>query len=181
MDQLGEAFDLDIEWKLVELHPETPVEGRAWDHFSQGRLDEIFGLSIKAAKEHGFKLKMPPRMFNSRKALQAAAYAKDEGKFDEFHEAILESIFLDGKDIGNWTVLSEIAESCDLNAEELKFKLDEGGLMKRLDQVLIEKMVRGCGAIPTTFVAWQRVVGAVPLVAFREMVLNFIKEMQEDN
>jgi predicted DsbA family dithiol-disulfide isomerase len=181
MGTLSKEYDLQIEWKLVEIHPETPREGASWDIYPEWYLEDTVGLSIKAAEEHGIDLKQPCKIFNSRIALQAAEYAKDIGKFDNFHDALFKSIFVHDADVGDWKVVSDIAASCAINVGELKEKLEEGRLMRRLDKNLVEFMARGINVIPTTFVGWQRINGAVPLVAFRQAINNVIEELKTWN
>ncbi len=51
------------------------------------------------AERAGMVLRMPPVQPRSRKAFEAAEYARAKGHFDEMHEALFKAFFEDGRNI----------------------------------------------------------------------------------
>jgi predicted DsbA family dithiol-disulfide isomerase len=49
------------------------------------------------------------RISNSRPALQAAEFSRDQGRFDAFHDALLQAYFAAGLDIGDREVIAQHA------------------------------------------------------------------------
>jgi hypothetical protein len=106
----------------------------------------------------------------SRKALEAAEYARGEGRFDEMHEALFRAFFKDGKDIGSEEVLLEVGASVGLDREGLRVALEEGRYTEKVlaDEELARRL--GVGSVPTMFVGLtgqplekvEAIVGAQP-------------------
>ena len=63
---------------------------------------------------------------NSKPALEASEYARDNGKYDSFHEQLFRAYFTDLLDIGDTKILLNLAREVGLNPQELKRSLDEG-------------------------------------------------------
>ena len=63
------------------------------------------------SEEIGLKMKRPSFIACSRPALEAAEYAKEKGKFDQFHLAVFKAYWEEGKNIGERSILREIAKS----------------------------------------------------------------------
>jgi predicted DsbA family dithiol-disulfide isomerase len=68
-------------------------------------------------------------LVNSKLSLTANNFAKEKGKFPEFHEAVFKTNLEQGKNIGDMELLLNIGEETGLNRQELKIYLeDEGNL-----------------------------------------------------
>lgn len=78
------------------------------------------------AAERGLDLKLPPVQPRSRKALEAAEFARSQGRFEAMHRALFEAFFRDGRDIGDELILGEIAAGTGLDREALTLALRDG-------------------------------------------------------
>ena len=59
------------------------------------------------------------RISNSRLALQAAEFARENGAFDAFHTALFQAYFSSGLDIGDLEVTMQIGRDVGLDGETL--------------------------------------------------------------
>jgi predicted DsbA family dithiol-disulfide isomerase len=110
-----------------------------------------------------------PILSNSRLALQAAEFAREQYLFDPFHTALFAAYFSLGLDIGNIDVLSMIAHDAGLDAGAMKQALQAGKYLNRLEAVKEEAAVRGVSGVPAFFIKDKKsVVGAQPLDVFRK-------------
>ncbi len=104
----------------MEIHPETPPEGTSMT--SRFRTEDI-----KRMMEHLRTMGAPfgiafvdrPILSNSRLALLAAEFAREQDKFQTFHEAVFATYFSHGLDIGNFDVLRQIASSIGIDADAM--------------------------------------------------------------
>jgi predicted DsbA family dithiol-disulfide isomerase len=103
----------------------------------------------------GIMMKLPPVQPRSRLAHQAAAWARTEGRFDDFHAAIFRAFFERGEDIADPGVLVSLATELGMNADALRYALDSSGLESRVldDERLAREL--GINAVPA-FVADRR-------------------------
>lgn len=115
-------------------------------------------------------------MSNSRLALAAGEYAKEKGKFEEFHEKIFHAYFNEGKDIGDIKVLSNIAENLGLNQEEMAKKLEAGVYDAVLNSTQDIAHQYEISSTPTFIIDGKyAIVGAQPVEAFKETFLDIEK------
>lgn len=96
IDQLQRQFEIDVEWRPFELHPEIPPEGK--DIGSRGAA--YYQQLRVLAEEAGLAFQPPTRVPNSRRALQAAEFAREQRAFDAYHRALFQAYFGQGRDIG---------------------------------------------------------------------------------
>ena len=110
-----------------------------------------------------------PILSNSRLALQAAEFAREQNLFDPFHSALFAAYFSLGLDIGNIDVLAMIAHDAGLDAGAMIKALQGGKYLPRLEAVKEEAAVRGVSGVPAFFIEDKKsVVGAQPLAVFRK-------------
>jgi len=113
-----------VEWRAFELHPEIPPQGRVLtrdpDRVKAGRE-----RLLKAAAEDGVEMRFRERTSNSRLALEATEYARDQGKANGFHHALMKAYWVETRDIGDSDVLTDVAAACGLDAAELRQALTD--------------------------------------------------------
>ncbi len=157
------------EWLGYEIHPETPPAGVLLaERLPHIDWEEMYrDLRMKGA-QFGIEFGNVTLLANSKLALQAAEYARDQGKFDEFHEALLRSYFTELQDIGNSDVLGTIAGKVGLDAKELQTALQQQRYAAQLHRSAQEAYEFGITAVPV-FIIEQHysIVGAQPLEVFK--------------
>ncbi len=154
----------------MEIHPETPPEGTAMT--SRFRTEDI-----KRMMEHLRTMGAPfgiafvdrPILSNSRLALLAAEFAREQGKFQGFHEAVFATYFSHGLDIGNVDVLRQIASSIGIDADAMAGAVKSGKYLLMLEKAKEDAARLGVTGVPTFFINDKKsIVGAQSLDVFRK-------------
>lgn len=88
-------------------------------------LHSVWGSSVyPLAKNLGVEIKLPPVQPRSRRAHEAAHWARRHGKFREYNDALFRAFFQRGEDIGNIDVLTCLAADMALQGDDLRRALD---------------------------------------------------------
>lgn len=125
------------------------------------------------AAEAGLPLVDRDWISNSRPALEAAEYARENGLFDPFHRAVFTAYFAEGRDIGKHEVLREIATSVGLDAEGMIDALVEGRYAARVSEDIDISRQLGLTGVPAFIIGNRAVVGAQPYNVF-EYVMGLL-------
>ena len=174
VDRLEEKFEIDVEWKGFEIHPETPPDGSdlASLGFNEATVAAISSQVRNLSEDADLKLNLPSRISNSRLALQIAEFAKEKGKFKEYHEAVFRAYWQEGKDIGHREQLFSLAVQADLDLEELESYLESGKATDKLSQHLQEVRDYGISGVPTFVIGNKIVVGAHPYEVLEKVLIE---------
>jgi predicted DsbA family dithiol-disulfide isomerase len=142
--------------------------------FRQEDIDRMMGHLRTMGAEFGITFVDRPFLSNSRPALQAAEFAREQGRFNEFHPALFSAYFSHGLDIGDLDVLSEIARDAGLDAVAMKNVLQSGKYMQTLARAQEEAARLGVTGVPTFLIEDKKtIVGAQPLDVFRKTLRSF--------
>ena len=172
---------VDVEWRAFELRPE-PVPTLDPD---SGYLTDIWDRAVRSlASERGLELERPPVQPRSRKALEAAEFAREHDRFEEMHRALFRAFFQEGRDLGDPDVLAGVAGEVGLDREELRAALEEGRYTEKVLDDQVEARERGVDGVPALFVLPEGedleeaevVTGAQPLERVRHAVLRALGE-----
>ena len=161
----------------LEIHPETPKEGKLISEvFPASNIEKMFANLRNTGKLYDIDFVGNPLLSNSHLALAAGEFAKENGKFEEFHEKIFHTYFNEGKDIGDIKVLSNIAEGIGLNREEMIEKLEDGTYDDVLDNTQATAHQYNIGSTPTFIIDNKySIVGAQSVEAFKKALLDIEK------
>ena len=125
------------------------------------------------AAEAGLSIAGRDWVSNSRPALEAAEFARDQGLFDPFHRAVFSAYHAEGRDIGKHDVLSEIATSVGLDAGGMVAALSEGRYTARVEEDLEMSRQMGLTGVPVFIIGNRAIVGAQPYNVF-EYVMELL-------
>ena len=172
IEKLKKEYNLDVEWRPFEIHPETPKGGASVDELPcpKGYLEMAFANVKRLAEEDGLTLNFSEKLPNSRLALYISEFARKKGKFEEFHKLVLEAYWLEGKDIGDKSLLLDLAESVGLNKNEIEIYLDTDEPFKVLQNTLKELRTYGINGVPTFFIEEELIIGAQPYEIFKKVI-----------
>jgi predicted DsbA family dithiol-disulfide isomerase len=108
-------------WRAFELRPDpVPTLDPNADY-----LHRVWGSSVyPLARNLGVEIKLPPVQPRSRRAHEAAHWARRHGKFREYNDAVFRAFFQRGEDIGNTDVLTRLAADMALDGDNLREALD---------------------------------------------------------
>ena len=100
-------------------------------------LHSVWGSSVyPLAKNLGVEIKLPPVQPRSRRAHEAAHWARRHGKFREYNDALFRAFFQRGEDIGNTAVLVCLGSDMGLEGDDLRKALDNAS---HLENVLADE------------------------------------------
>lgn len=153
-----------------EVHPDTPDEGVLLAEYFKGMdVASFFQKLDKRGQSMNVRFNYQPVMSNSRMALEAGEFAKEEGKYREFHEEVFKAYFTHCENLGDLDVLLRIASKIGLEDEKLKRVLEDGHYSDRLAQTTRQAKEIGVTAAPTFIIdGYDGVItGAQPLETFR--------------
>jgi predicted DsbA family dithiol-disulfide isomerase len=170
VDTLKQEFDLHAEWLGFEIHPETPPEGMPLvKMFPRADVESMTRRLNSMGAPFGLTFRKIVNISNSRLSLEAGEFAKEHGRFDQFHHAVFEAYFSQGKDIGSIEVLKKIGQGVGLDADALGKALQSGSYRRILGEAKDESARLGITAAPTfLFNVNDRIVGAQSIEVFRE-------------
>jgi predicted DsbA family dithiol-disulfide isomerase len=167
-----------IAWVPFELHPEAPVEGIPFEaYFGRARTDQMQSHLQSVAAEVGLKMETRDVIINSRRALGAAEFARETGKYDEMHHALFKAHWeLTGR-LENIDDLVEIGAGIGLDPAELREAIEGGRYEALIDESRREAESVGINAIPAhVFGGRYLVVGAQPYEIFQRVLERMKQE-----
>ena len=159
-------------WLPYELHPEAPVEGIPRETYFRGaRFEQMRSHLETIAAEVGLTMKQRDVIINSRRALGAAEFAREHGKFDAMHLALLKAHWEGTSRLENVDDLVRLGTEVGLDATELRAAIDEDRYAAVIDDNRIEAESLGINAIPAhIFGRRYLVLGAQPYEAFKQVI-----------
>lgn len=124
-----------------------------------------------AAAEAGLTMESRDILINSRRALGAAEFARERGRFDAMHKALFEAHWQRTGRLEEIEDLKRIGASVGLDAGELGQALEEGRYEPLIDDNRRQAEAAGISAIPAhIFGRRYLVVGAHPYELFEQVL-----------
>jgi predicted DsbA family dithiol-disulfide isomerase len=112
---------IEIVWRAFELRPEPiPTLDPGGEYLTRVWRDSVYPLAARL----GITMRLPPIQPRSRRAHEAAKWARTAGRFDDFNAALFRAFFERGEDIGDPRVLAALAAALGLDADALGRALD---------------------------------------------------------
>jgi predicted DsbA family dithiol-disulfide isomerase len=179
--RLKPEFDFSIEWKGFQIHPEWPAGGIASAEYRRGMDPEtrrMMWARIEALGQTvGLEMKSPELLANSRLALEAAEFAKESGKAENFEERVFRAYFNEKLNIGSQGVLCELAADVGLDRDELNLILESNRYQSRLHENALAARERGVDGVPTFFVGDYPLVGAQSEQVMRQILQRYVQKI----
>jgi len=178
--RLNDDFDLKVNWRFIEIHPDTPSEGQSVDDL--GYVPEQWKLMMenleRMAKEDDISFGDQRITTNSHKALLLAEAAKEEGKnnFYVLNDNLYKTFFVDGKNIGDTAVLKDIANRSGLSEATIKRAWQDNKYEEILNKNLAQAVSLNVTGTPTFFFGESRLTGALPESSLRKAASAFLKQ-----
>ena len=172
--RLSDAFDLKVEHSFLEIHPETPPEGRPVSTlgYPPERWAQMMANLSRMGKDDGIVFIQRTFTANSHRALLLGEAAKDlaPGVFEAVSERIFWAYFSEGKNIGDPAVLREIAKEAGVPVETVDRAWNDPLYQERLDAQGETAVRLGITAVPTFAIGNKWIVeGAVPADMLRKV------------
>ena len=174
MDRLEGELEVELLWKVVQISRRHPgwKNGEVIGEQAQGKI-------VRISRETGVPVRIPERWLDSAHALEGAEFAKDRGKFREYHNAIFTAAFEDGKDIGDRKILFFLAEQVGLPAAELERHLAEGTFTTRVKETEAEAATFGVVGYPTFMLGMFPLIGIQPYETLKLLLQRYLEQAQK--
>ena len=172
--KLKSEFELQVEWRGFQIHPDWPAEGIPTDKAREtgdAMARQATWKRITAmADAVGFEIKPPKVLTNSRAALAATEFARDSGLDEALEERIYKAYFNEGVNIGNAETVVRLAVDAGLDAGEVADAIKSPKYEMRLKNNALAANNRGVSGVPTFFIGEYPLVGAQSLEAMRAIL-----------
>jgi predicted DsbA family dithiol-disulfide isomerase len=169
LEKLRARYELAVNWALVEIHPESPAEGKPVEQlgYPKARLDTLLQNLDELASSEGVQLAPHSFTTNSHKALLLAEASKQHGAdiFYALHRRLFESFLCEGHNIGDTAVLESLADECGVPRQTLAAAWSDPAYEERLRHNLVAATQAGATATPTFFIGDKKLTGAVSVDA----------------
>jgi predicted DsbA family dithiol-disulfide isomerase len=172
--RLNGEFDVRVERRFLEIHPETPAEGRPVSALGYPPAQWARMMENLARMGKAENIVFSERNFttNSHKSLLLAEAAKGEGLeiFEALNEGLFRAYFTDGRNIGDPRVLRDVAQSAGVPTDRIEQAWSDAAYEERLALDREAAAQIGITGIPTFIVDGRWIIeGAVPVEMLREV------------
>ncbi len=134
-------------------------------------LSSFYDQLRARGKEAGVVFGTHTILSNSRLALMASEYARDQGRYDAFHENMFHAYFTKGLDIGKSDVIAAVAKKSGLDEKETLIAVNDGRYASRLNEARKEGELIGLTGIPLFIINNKhQITGAQPIETFRKLL-----------
>ena len=163
-----------VERRFLEIHPETPPEGRPVSElgYPPGQWARMMENLARMGKAEGIVFSERTFTTNSHKALLLAEAAKEEGSevFEALNEGLFRAYFTGGRNIGDPRVLRDVADAAGVPSGRIGQAWSDAAYEERLARDHAAAAGVGITAIPTFIVDGRWIIeGAVPVEMLREV------------
>jgi predicted DsbA family dithiol-disulfide isomerase len=161
---------VDVVWRAFELRPDpVPTLEPGGEYLRRAWRDSVYPL----AERMGITMKLPPVQPRTRLAHQAAHWARAQGRFDDYHDALFRAFFERGEDIGEVAVLTRLAADLGLDGDSLRDALERRELEPSVLADERDAEALGVSGVPA-FVADRRALlsGVQPVENLRQLIAH---------
>jgi len=166
-----DEYEIELDWRGFELHPETPPGGMRLDEYfppeRRKGMDEYMKNFAARFGIHDFRSR--DRIPNTRRALALAEVAREEGKLDAYRQRAMDAHWRDGMDLENDDDLRAIARDAGLSADAVERSRSDPSHLQRVDAMRAEANAVGVDGIPTFILGRYAFSGAQPYEAFERL------------
>lgn len=157
------------------LRPDMRPEGITRQPTGDDALREPMKSS---ALEAGLtRMRRPLKTPYSVPSLEATEYAKENGRFDEFHKLCYSALWDDGLDISSFDVLEKLATECNLDWPKMEERLKSGYYREEITQQYMYARRIGFQGIPGFIIGKSGFTGAAPYPIFRIAAQRALAEL----
>ncbi|MCU0696898.1 MAG: DsbA family protein [Myxococcaceae bacterium] len=158
VERLKQTWDFTVDWRPFLLRPGTPDEGLPLPERIRAYMADPNNPLSTRARAMGLTMVTTRDVIPStRRAHQAAEWARSQGRFDPFHHAVLERYWVRGENIHDFQVLRAAAVDAGLDGETLEREVASGRWKDAMEAGLAAAHEVGVNAVPT-FIVGDRFV-----------------------
>jgi len=162
--KLKPEFNIQLEWRGYQIHPEWPPEGIAVDKArTPTDLDArraAWKRITAMAEAEGLEIRPPTVFTSSRAALAACEFARERDKAEDFEARIYRAYFVEGANIGDAALIARLGAEIGLDESEVAEAARSPRFEMRLKNNALAAHQRGVSGVPTFFLGEYPLVGA---------------------
>ena len=129
----------------------------------------------RMADEQGIPMVFSEVIPNSRIALEASEYARDQGRHEPFHQSVFHKFYGLGEDLRGWDLLRAAAREADLDPDELQRRTAAGDYHKRVAEKILKAYQQGVTSVPAyVFNETYAIFGAQPYPVFQDLMTKLL-------
>ena len=120
------GVEANITWQPYELTREPKPQVDTYNDESRRKK---YVVLVEPCKQLGLDMKLPPKVVPrpyTRLAFEGWFFACDNGRGDEYNDAVYKAYFIDEQNIGDVEVLTALAEKVGLDGAAFKAALENG-------------------------------------------------------
>lgn len=129
-----------IGWRPFQLNPDMPVEGMEREVYlakkfgSRERVERVYAPIVEAGREEGIafafdRMKRTPNTLMSHRLIRIAGKM---GRQNEAVDGLFRAYFEEGRDIGDLTVVSDVARDAGMDRDEVHAYLETDADLDRV-------------------------------------------------
>jgi predicted DsbA family dithiol-disulfide isomerase len=158
---------VEIVWRAFELRPEpVPTLDPNGEYLRTVWSSSVYPL----AERLNIRMKLPPIQPRSRRAHEAAYWAKHQGRFSEYNEALFRAFFERGEDISNIDVLSRLASDMGLDSNALRKAIDKHEYLESVLADEREARKLGISGVPAFVANRKTLSGVQPVESLKKLI-----------
>lgn len=178
--RLRDSYDLKINWRFLEIHPETSAEGEPIDslQYPAEQWQQMLSNLTRIADEENIPLSQLTFITNSKDALLLSEASKQCGRetFYALHEKLFKAYFVEGKNIGNKNTLKEIALSNGIDEKIIESAWTDDIHQKQLLSNFESARAHNVQSVPSFIFGHKVLSGVVAESVFREAANNQLNQ-----
>jgi predicted DsbA family dithiol-disulfide isomerase len=171
LERLRDAYDLKVNWRFLEIHPDNPEQGRPVEAlgYTPEQWNDMMGELGDMARAEQIVIQPHTVTTNSHKALLLAEAAKEQGStvFYALHKRLFEIYFGEGVNIGDTEVLRVLAAEVGVTADTVERAWQNPEYLTRLHHNLIAAQKLDVSGTPTFFFGKRKLTGALSVDVLR--------------
>ncbi len=182
-EALAERPDIHpvITWHPFELNPDMPAEGVDRDDYmamkfgDRDRAEKIYGPIREAGEALGipFAFEKRTRIPNTARSHTVIFWAQQMGLGDAMVEALFQAYFINGRDIGDHDVLTDVAAAVGLDPDLVSARLDADYDLEAIRAVSNRGRQMGLSGVPCFIINRKfALVGAQPSEVFLDLFVK---------
>jgi predicted DsbA family dithiol-disulfide isomerase len=181
IQKLKAEFDLDIEWRGFQIHPDWPATGipaeKVYGASGSDARKAAWERISSMATEAGITMRPPSVLTNSHNALAACEYAIESGRGEEFERRVYQAYFEEGSNIGDVEVLKKLASNVGVDPELVADAIASPDAQLKLKHNALVAHQHGVSGVPTFFIGNYPLVGAQSEATMRKILARATEMM----
>ncbi len=152
-----EREDIEILYFPYILDPKVPLEGADLkDSIPAERIEMAYKRIERLGKEYNLNHINKSKKFNTNRLHKAALYAEEKELFYEFSKEAFRYIFELGKNVGDPQVINQLAQSLDLDINEMNEEIDSGRFDQQIEEAARLSRVYNIESVPTFIINGEK-------------------------